>query len=568
MIFHTRYFLKNGARALARVAATAAALACAALVAHPGEAFSQTPAAQNVVNIRALQPFASEARLAPARMVVTRAGDVSQPLDVHYTLGGSATNGVDYQPLSGTLSFAAGQSAANLFIQPKQDALPEGAETVLVRIAASGAYTVGRLFLAGARIVDNDMAAARGITLLPQMPRFFFPASSVSEHIAQRFYAFRVNTATALNVTVTGAAVGNLLRDLTANVGLELLDSNGAVLARSDRSGQSAEFLRKIAVTPGVYFLRVFYVGSGKVSDGNGGTTTVNATAFQLALSAGPDWDIVSGNGEAHHVGLLAIRADGRRAPVASGARTWLVTHGRASSPASFVPLGRTMDASEPGDQILLLDWRTAAAPHSIIDLTEGRWFAPIASRIAPMLNARNLTRGNLNLLGHSWGTYISYEIGSAIGGGDASSRFVALDAALTADNYNVNDADFSAVSLYSWAFWASPFGSEDVALTADDSFEVSIPSPNPIAQHTGVVELFDSMLRSGSPVAGLFRLNRINASSRIWQSNPSWYDRRLTAFGNMPFLQRATDGFEGKLYAAPDGRGGWNAAAFAFDAK
>ena len=562
MISHTRFFLEMTARFFVVASLLGTALT-------PRESFARA-APQPIVRICAVQPFATEApQLTPARLLVTRTGDTTAPLVVNLTLGGSATNGVDYQTIPATLTIPAGQSAANLFIVPKSDALPEGAETVFVAIAASGEYATGAPRAAGARIVDNDLPAARPIFVNQTLPRFFFPASFVSEQRRDRYYRFVVRTATALNVTLTGRAVGNLLADLSADVGLELLDRTGSVVASSDHSGQGAEFLRKTAVAPGEYFLHVFYVGSGEVPDGNGGTTTVNATAFQVALSAGLDWDLVTGNGEAHHVGLRAIRADGRLAAVASSARTWIVTHGRASSPAGFVPLARTMDAAEPGGQILLLDWRTAAAAHSYYDLSEGRWFAAIAARIEPILNLRDLKRDHLNLLGHSWGTYISYEIAHAIGGGDAASRFIALDPALTADNYDVSTADFGAVSLYAWAFWSSPLGSEDVARTADDSFDVNIPSPDVIEQHTGMVELFTSLLRSAGPVANLFHLNRVNAASRIWTTDPSVWDRRISAFGNMPLPPRqATDGFEAKLYATPDGNGGWNAAALDFEPK
>lgn len=554
-------FWKTGRRVFAGALFLAACLT-------PRASFAQA-APQPVVRIRAIQPFASEApSLTPARLLVTRTGDTSADLIVTYALGGSAANGVDYQALPGTITIPAGQSAAALFIQPKPDALPEGAETVVVRLAASADYALGSPFLAAARIADDDFPAARPIFLPPVAPRFFYPASSVSAQRRTRFYKFLARAAATLNVTLTGPAAGNVLRDLTADVQLDLLDSNGATLAHSDHPAQGAEFLRRIALGPGTYFLRVSYAGPGEIPDGNGGMTESTATAFQLALSAGPDWDIASGNGEAHHVGLLPIRADGRPAPVAGNLRTWVVTHGRASSPAAFVPLGRTMDFAESGGQVLLLDWRTAAAAHSAFDLTEGRWFAPVASRIAPMLAARGLTRSSLSLLGHSWGAYVSYEVAGAIGGGDAAARFIALDPAVTAGNYTVEDANFSAVSSYAWAFWSSPLGSGDVARTADDAFDVHIPSSDPIARHTGMVELFHSMLRSANPVANVFHLDRANPAGRIWARDPAWYDRRFSGRGDAPFLEKAGDGFEGDLYAMPDGGGGWNAALFDYSAR
>ena len=49
---------------------------------------------------------------------LTRAGDLSQPLTVAYTLGGTASNGQDYQTLTGTQTIKAGHSGARILIRP------------------------------------------------------------------------------------------------------------------------------------------------------------------------------------------------------------------------------------------------------------------------------------------------------------------------------------------------------------------------------------------------------------------------------------------------------------------
>ena len=53
-----------------------------------------------------------------ARFLVTRTGDLSQQLTVTYTLGGTATNGVDYQTLSGIVTIPAGTDSARVLVAP------------------------------------------------------------------------------------------------------------------------------------------------------------------------------------------------------------------------------------------------------------------------------------------------------------------------------------------------------------------------------------------------------------------------------------------------------------------
>jgi gliding motility-associated-like protein len=64
-----------------------------------------------------------------------RSGDNSQPLTVNYTLGGNATNGVDYNNLSGQITIPAGQDTAFLTLTPTADGLPEGVETIVFSVS-------------------------------------------------------------------------------------------------------------------------------------------------------------------------------------------------------------------------------------------------------------------------------------------------------------------------------------------------------------------------------------------------------------------------------------------------
>ncbi|MDR3459707.1 MAG: Calx-beta domain-containing protein [Verrucomicrobiae bacterium] len=77
------------------------------------------------------------------QFTVKRDGDLTAALIVNYNLSGTASNGVDYAALSGTVTIPAGAAAANIFVSPLNDALPDGDETVTISITNTVNYDVG-----------------------------------------------------------------------------------------------------------------------------------------------------------------------------------------------------------------------------------------------------------------------------------------------------------------------------------------------------------------------------------------------------------------------------------------
>ncbi|MGH9221594.1 MAG: Calx-beta domain-containing protein, partial [Vicinamibacterales bacterium] len=75
--------------------------------------------------------------------VLTRTGDLSTALAVTVTFDGLAGNGTDYETLSTTVNFAAGQAAASVFVIPMADAVVEPAETVILTVVDGAAYDLG-----------------------------------------------------------------------------------------------------------------------------------------------------------------------------------------------------------------------------------------------------------------------------------------------------------------------------------------------------------------------------------------------------------------------------------------
>ena len=96
-----------------------------------------------VVSIVATDAVAAEAGLDTGTFTVSRDGITTAPLTVNYTVSGTATNGVDYQLLSGSLTIPAGQASATIVVTPIDDSLFEGNETVIVTLSSSASYILG-----------------------------------------------------------------------------------------------------------------------------------------------------------------------------------------------------------------------------------------------------------------------------------------------------------------------------------------------------------------------------------------------------------------------------------------
>ena len=86
--------------------------------------------------------------------VVRSFTDAGSPVTVNYTLTGSAANGSDYTNLPGAVTFLAGATATNIYVQPIDDSDPETLETVVLDIAPGAGYIGGGS--ATVSIVDNE----------------------------------------------------------------------------------------------------------------------------------------------------------------------------------------------------------------------------------------------------------------------------------------------------------------------------------------------------------------------------------------------------------------------------
>ena len=97
----------------------------------------------------------------PGMFRIIRTGDATSAVTVNYTVGGTATNGVDYYNLTGTATIAAGASFAEIQVNPIDDTIVEGNEDVILTLtAAPTGYALGTA-TAKVTLVDNDFAPPR-----------------------------------------------------------------------------------------------------------------------------------------------------------------------------------------------------------------------------------------------------------------------------------------------------------------------------------------------------------------------------------------------------------------------
>lgn len=161
---------------------------------------------------------------------------------------------------------------------------------------------------------------------------------------------------------------------------------------------------------------------------------------------------------------------------------TWVVPHGKAFP-------GETMGGADvsvknaqglsrmraPGAlQVLTADWMECSFGQ-IWDLSNTRWVPTVGETFVNMLKPIIGTK-NLSLLGHSWGTYVSYEMSKQLWSKLKKKVDVMymIDPAQMGWNYNYNDVDFRKYSNKSMAFLTSSLeGNAELAKRASHSFVV-----------------------------------------------------------------------------------------------
>ncbi len=222
-------------------------------------AFSFTQA--QVMSISAPDPDGSETDVAPDDNIVFRvrkgASAVAVPsYTVNYTVSGTATNGTDYDNLSGQVlvSGATGVTFTDITINITDDAIVEELETLTITLQAGVGYILNAsLNEATAQITDNDV----GLVFFDNVSAAFIPTvvENGTDLPTPEFGQFRPNidkaNGTSANLvvdyTVTGSASGTDYT-LTNAVVLSFVN-NGASRVRNIRVAPIDDSLAEIDET-------------------------------------------------------------------------------------------------------------------------------------------------------------------------------------------------------------------------------------------------------------------------------------------------------------------------------
>jgi hypothetical protein len=110
------------------------------------------------VSVTALLP-ASEAgaTAVPGTFTVTLSDPAPDAgITVNYTLGGTATEGADYDTLSGAVTFAPGESTATIVVTPVLDNVVDPNETVILTLQEGAGFKLGASASATLGILDQS----------------------------------------------------------------------------------------------------------------------------------------------------------------------------------------------------------------------------------------------------------------------------------------------------------------------------------------------------------------------------------------------------------------------------
>lgn len=163
----------------------------------------------------------------------------------------------------------------------------------------------------------------------------------------------------------------------------------------------------------------------------------------------------------------------------------WVIIHGRNSSSEekNIKHLAQAVyderEKAEGWDRIYTVNWSQLSSDNTPLGMQGADWIPAVANEVVAQLVKEGFESGDqINLIGHSWGSWLAYKIAD---GYDGVQSIVALDSAkghniVFGTKFNYSEVDFGKVSDESWSFKSSPLGSNTRAKTAEQAFEIDLP--------------------------------------------------------------------------------------------
>lgn len=386
---------------------------------------------------------------------------------------------------------------------------------------------------------------------------------------------------------------------------LRLFNANGNQLAANDDAagvGESSwrdSYISYTFATGGDYYIGVSGYGNSNYNPVNGTGESVGSIGDYRLYAAPVAY--VSGFVERNFLNLTAPlihispnsidaslhRIDGGlNDGIVGGRTTWVVIHGRIDNQDSFVDsqvetspqrLASALAAYNEGDQVLTLDWRRGASDNSSSALgtwgLEGnRWIKGVAAWATASIRALNLSPDQINLVGHSWGSYVAYEIAKSLKSSTSDNvrSIVALDPANNASGpfvngggYNASKVDFAKYSDRAWSFYGNGwFGYRKTAETADESFVIApytgasstLSVKGNLARHRAPVTLFTEIIKRNTPQPAHTWHSWFNLGRLLMNRAGPWFLNQYDGSGTRTL---ANGKFEGVIQAKFEGDAG-----------
>ncbi len=175
------------------------------------------------VSVVATQARVAESAISPGIFTVTRVGSTAAALTVFYSTSGTAARGVDYYPLTGTVTIPAGSTSAIVMVSPIQDTVAEADESIIMTLAGATDYIVDKPGAATVLISDDE---------LPRSPTVNFTLDQrVAEGATVTVTAILSEAASAYPVTIPYTVSGTATNPVDHNA------ANGNIVINAGTTG-------------------------------------------------------------------------------------------------------------------------------------------------------------------------------------------------------------------------------------------------------------------------------------------------------------------------------------------
>src|SRR5262249_8424986 len=109
------------------------------------------------ITVVATDAVAAEPGTNTGTFTIVRSGVTSFEIPVFFTLGGTATNGVDYVALTNSVTILTGMSSTNITVIPIDDSIFQGTQTIVLTLATNVDYVIGSPSQATITILDDEI---------------------------------------------------------------------------------------------------------------------------------------------------------------------------------------------------------------------------------------------------------------------------------------------------------------------------------------------------------------------------------------------------------------------------